>query len=186
MFALSSIDLAAPVTITYQAGRRTVTRTIQRLDLCFDFLPAFQLIRAQIAGIPRPLPIYGPEDWPHVLGDTPDHHAARVAEILSSDPAAVLQALCDGRALPAPPPRIPRELPNWRLKAVLSRLGLLDSANAAFAALPEPQRDLALLAWNGDARCARHSQSVAFIASAIGLDSAAVDQIFRDAEILEI
>jgi hypothetical protein len=186
MFALASIDLAAPVTITYQAGRRTVTRTIQRLDLCFDFLPAFKIIRAQIAGISRPLPIYGPEDWPFVLADTPDHHAARVAEILSPDPAAVLQALCDGRALPPNPPRVPRELPNWRLKAVLSSIGLLDAANAAFDALPESQRDLALLAWNGDARCARLSQSVAFIASAIGLDSDAVDRIFRDAERLEI
>ena len=112
-------------------------------------------------------------------------HAARVEEILSPDPAAVLQALCDGRALP-PTPRVPRELPNWRLKAVLSRLGLLASANAAFDALPQSQRDIALLAWNGDARCARNSQSVAFIASAIGLDSDAVDRIFKDAERLEI
>jgi hypothetical protein len=113
-------------------------------------------------------------------------HAARVAEILGDDPAAVLQALCDGRALPPNPPRVPRELPNWRVKAQLLRMGLLDSANAAFAALPEPQRDLAILAWTGDARCARHSPAVAFIASAIGMDSDAVDRIFRDAERLEI
>jgi hypothetical protein len=187
MFALASISLAAPVTITiHGARRRAITRTFQRLDMCFDFLPAFRIIHAQIAGIPRPLPIYGPDDWPYVLADSPEDHAARVAEILSPDPASILQALCDGSALPEPPPRVPSELPNWRLKAVLSSRGLLSAVNVAFDALPEAKRDIALLAWHGDAKCARRSQSVLFIAGTLGLDGAALDQLFRDAEALEI
>lgn len=186
MFALATIDLAAPVTITFRGGRRSGSRTFSRLELCFDFVPAFRLVFAQIAGIPRPLPIYGPEDWPFILADSPEHHAARVVEILGADPAPTLQALCDGTAIPQQPPRVPRELPNWRLKAVLSSRGLLDSANAAFDALPAAQRDIAKLAWHGDAKCARRSQSVLFIAGALGLDSDAIDKLFREAERLEI
>jgi hypothetical protein len=187
MFAIASITLPSPVNVTLAARRGgSAKRTFHRLDLCFQFLPAFRSIYAQIAGIPARLPIYGPADWPHVLADSPENHAARVAEILGTDPAPVLQALIEGRALPAPPPRVPRELPNWRIKAALSARGLLAAVNAAFGTLPEAQRDLALIAWNGDAKCVRSSQSVIFIAIALGMDSAALDQLFRDAERLEI
>lgn len=185
MFALARLDLPQPVTLTIP-GRRVVTRTFSGFDLCFDFVPSFRVIHARLAGIPRRLPIYGPEDWPHVLGDSPGDHAARVAEILGENPAEILQALLDCRDLPAPPQRSPRELPNWRVKAVLSQRGLLSAVNAAFASLPDAQRDLALLAWHGDAKCSRSSQAVLFIAAALGMTAAEIDELFREAERLEI
>ena len=185
MFALAKIVLPEPVTIRLP-GSRGICRTFKGFDLCFAFLPAFRTIYAQLAGIPQRLPIYGPDDWPFVLADIPDQHAERVLQILGSDPASVLQALCDGRDIPAPPPRVPREIANWRAKAVLSGLGLLDSASAALDALPEPARTVARLAWTGDAKLSRSSPAVAFIAASIGLSESQLDRLFIDGEALVV
>lgn len=69
-------------------------------------------IRAQLSPLPRQLPLYGPEDFMAAAPDTMEDHAARVLHLLGTDPARVLQALCDGGDLPPLPPRVPREIPN--------------------------------------------------------------------------
>lgn len=143
-------------------------------------------IRAQLPPLPYPLPLYGPADFIAAAGDTMEDHAARILHILGSDPAKVLQPLCDGRELPPLPPRVPREIPNWRAKVILAQMGLLAKVEAAIAALPEPERTVSSLAWAGDAKLARRGKTVLGLASALGLTPAQLDQLFIAAEALEI
>lgn len=101
-------------------------------------------------------------------------------------PAATLQALIDGGDLPALPPRVPREIPNWRCKAVLSQMGLLERVESIMSALPEPDRTIAQLAWHGDGRVARRGKTVLGLAAVLGLTDAQVDEMFVSAEGIEV
>lgn len=195
MFALARVNLPAPVSLLMPAGRGrivgvpipgTVPRVVAGFDACFRINPVTRTIHAEMPPLPRALLIYGGEDFAGAAADTPEQHAARVLEILGADPAGGLQALIDGRAMPEPPPRVPREVANWRVKAVLHQRGLLAAAGAALDALPEPGRTIARLAWDGDAKLARTSPAVAFIAASIGLVPAEIDQAFIAAEGLVI
>ncbi len=96
-------------------------------------------------------------------------------------PASTVQ-----RDLPTPPARVPREIPNWRAKVILAQMGLLSTVEAAIAALPEPDRTIARLAWGGDAKLARRGKTVLGLAAALGLSSDQVDQLFIAAEALEV
>ena len=190
MFALARVQLPAPVTLLLPAGRArvgggtvpgTVPRTVVGFDACFRLNPVTRTIHAELPPMPRPLLIYGPEDFAEACADTPAQHASRVLEILGADPAAVLQALIDGSDVPAPPPRVPREIPNWRAKVVLHGMGLLPAVEAALQSLPEPARTIANLAWNGDAKIARTGALVATIAGILGLTDQQLDTLFRHA-----
>ena len=65
-------------------------------------------------------------------------------------------------------------------------MGLLSTVEAAIAALPEPDRTIARLAWGGDAKLARRGKTVLGLAAALGLSSDQVDQLFIAAEALEV
>lgn len=201
-FHLATIQLAEPVTIylptsprprvvgpgqtvpfTAENGEET---TLTELDCSFVLNVVTQTIHAQLARIPRPLLIYGPADFAAVAADLPAHHGERVLQVLGSDPAQTLQALCNGTELPATPVRVPREIPNWRAKVILAQMGLLPTVEAAISALPEPDRTVASLAWGGDAKLARRGKTVLGLASALGLTADQVDQLFIAAEALEV
>jgi hypothetical protein len=143
-------------------------------------------IRAQLPPMPQMLPLYGPADFAAAAADTMEDHAARVLHLLGKDPASVLQALCDGTELPPLPPRVPREIPNWRAKVILAQMGLLASVEAAIAALPEPDHTVVSLAWGGDAKLARRGKTVLGLAAALGLSPDQIDQLFIAAEALEV
>jgi hypothetical protein len=143
-------------------------------------------ISAYLPPIPSPLLLYGPGDFSAAAGDEPEDHAARVLQLLGSDPATVLQALIDGTDLPPRPPRVPREIPNWRAKVILAQMGLLATIEAAIAVLPEPDRTVASLAWGGDAKLARRGKTVLGLAGALGLTSDQIDALFIAAEALEV
>jgi hypothetical protein len=143
-------------------------------------------IRAQLPPLPHHLPLYGPADFTAAAADTMEDHAARVLHLLGKDPATLLQALCDGTELPPLPPRVPREIPNWQAKVILAQMGLLATVEAAIAALPEPDRTVASLAWGGDAKLARRGKTVLGLAAALGLSSAEVDALFIAAEAFEV
>jgi hypothetical protein len=81
---------------------------------------------------------------------------------------------------------VPREIPNWRVKVILAQMGLLTAVEAAIAALPEPDRTVASLAWGGDAKLARRGKTVLGLAAALGLSADQVDQLFIAAEALEV
>lgn len=130
--------------------------------------------------------LYVVEDFTAAASATPDDHAARILQLLGSGPATALQALIDGTELPPRPQRIPREIPNWRAKVILAQMGLLPTVEAAIAALPDPDSTVASLAWNGDAKLARHGKTVLGLAAALGLSNAQLDGLFIAAEALEV
>ncbi len=168
------------------AVAETAVHSFSSLPLHVRIDPLRREILAWLPPIPGTLPLYTAEDFAAASADTMEDHAARVLQILGSDPAATLQALIDGTKLPDPPKRVPREIPNWRGKVVLSQAGHLEAVEAFLAALPEPQRTVALAAWTGDAKLARNSQTVLAIAAHLGLSSAEIDSLFIAAEALQI
>ena len=113
-----------------------------------------------------------------------DDHCERVLAMLGSDPATSLQALIDGRSMPNPSKRVPREIANWRAKAILAGMGKLAEVDALIAAMPEPDGTVMRLAWGGNAALSRFSKSVVSLATSLGMDPAAIDALFIDAEAL--
>jgi len=147
---------------------------------------AARTIAAYLPPIPHHLPLYGPEDFLAAAGDSMDDHANRVLQLLGSDPTATLQAMIDGSELPPVPPRIPREIPNWRCKAVLTQMGIIGQVEAIMNNLPEPDRTIAKLAWNGDGKVSRRGKTVLGLSSALGLTDDQVDSMFLAAERIEV
>lgn len=195
-FHLATIPLVEPVTIYLPAGHRPLRvvapttetgtpTTLTELECAFWVNLVTQTIHAQIARLPHPLLIYNAEDFAAVATDLPAQHGERVLQCLGSDPAAALQALVNG-IQPKLPPHIPREIQNWRAKAVLAGMGLLDTINAAIEAMPEPDRTVARLAWHGDAKLARRGKTVLGMAAALGLTGTQVDALFTAAAALEV
>jgi len=89
--------------------------------------------------------------------------------------------------VPSPPPApVPGEITNWRAKAVLGLAGMLTAVEAALDAMPEPNRTVALAAWNGGADLARNGPTVLALSATLGLTDAQVDDLFRQAAALEV
>jgi hypothetical protein len=81
---------------------------------------------------------------------------------------------------------VPREIANWRAKALLASMNLLVEVADCLSALPEPQRTIARLAWAGDARLARRGPTVLAMADAMQLSDAQLDEMFRAAESITV
>jgi hypothetical protein len=143
-------------------------------------------IRAQLPPLPRHLPLYGHVDFTAAASDTMEDHTARVLHLLGKDPASILQALCDGTELPPLPPRIPREIANWRARAVLELSGLLPTVDAAINGMTGPESIVVRHAWNSAAPLARRGPTVAALAPALGLSDEQVDAMFIQAESLAV
>jgi hypothetical protein len=202
-FHLTTIPLAEPVTIYLASSRARIVApggggpqaitaengvetVLEKLECAFAINVVTQTIHAQIARIPWPLLIYSAEDFAAVAADLPEHHGERILQCLGSDPAAALQALADGTELPPHPPRVPREIGNWRAKAVLAAMGKLADVEAVIAALPEPQRTVVTLAWAGDAKLARRGATVTGLGAALGMSEAEIDALFIAADGIQI
>jgi hypothetical protein len=163
-----------------------VPYTFEELPLVVMLDAHVREIAVQLPPIPGRLQIYGPDDFAAAASDLPADHAERVLHILGSDPATVLQALIDGFELPPLPPRVPREIPNWRAKAMLAQMGKLATVEAAIQAMPEPERTIVSLAWGGDAKLERHGKTVLGLAALLGLSSDEIDALFIAAEGIEV
>lgn len=166
-------------------------REFTELPIYLHIDPVRRYILAHLSPIPAPLVIYGPEDFGPASSDTMEEHADRVLAICGEDPASVLQPLIDGTVevyweRPAPPKRIPREILNWRAKAVLARMGLTDQIDGMIQAMPEPDRTVVSAAWHGNAALARKGATVTALAAALGLSEAQVDELFLSADAINI
>ena len=203
MIAQTILHLLTPVTLDVRIGTVPRPRVIPGEPQPpgehvpqwheFDQFPCYlvidaaaRTISAYLPPIPRRLPLYGPEDFAAAAGDTMEDHAQRVLQLLGSDPASTLQALIDGSDLPPVPPRVPREIPNWRCKAVLTQMGLITQVEAIMAALAEPDRTIAQLAWHGDGKVARRGKTVLGLAQVLGLSDDQVDAMFVAADKIEV
>lgn len=80
----------------------------------------------------------------------------------------------------------PKELPQWRVRAVLQSEGLLEQVDALIESLPSPDGDVVRTAWHYGAAVARHGPTVLSLAPALGLSDAQIDDMFRQAATLAV
>lgn len=80
---------------------------------------------------------------------------------------------------------VPREVPTWRLRAVLAIDGKESDVQNAIDTLPEPNKTIAQRAWDFGSNTERTSQSVAFIKGVLSLTDAEVDAYFIQANDLQ-
>lgn len=101
------------------------------------------------------------------------------------------EELGDWVRTPIPLP-VPQEITAWQASAALklTPLGndtLYDAVVAAFAAMPDsPEKVVAQTAFEKDAKFVRASPTIASIATALGLTSAQVDDLFRLGDSLSV
>lgn len=190
MLAQTYVRFASPITINLRAdipGEEHPQHLAEfsELPLVIFIDAVARTITAQLPPVPGSIPIYGPEDFAAACPDEPEDHAARVLQCLGSDPAATLQALVNCIP-PDTPPRIPREIGDWRAKAILASMGRLADVEMVIASLPEPQRTVVQLAWAGDAKLARRGATVTALGAALGMSEAEIDGLFRAADAIQI
>lgn len=75
----------------------------------------------------------------------------------------------------------PLEVALWKLRFVLSQMNLEQSVSEALATLPEPQKTAANYIWNYGNAIDRHSSTIEFLKSYLGLSDTEVNQIFIQA-----
>jgi hypothetical protein len=75
----------------------------------------------------------------------------------------------------------PLDVALWKLRFVLSQMNLEQSVSAALETLPEPQKTAANYIWNYGNSIDRHSATIGFLQSYLGLSDTEVNQIFIQA-----
>lgn len=75
----------------------------------------------------------------------------------------------------------PLEVALWKLRFVLSQMNLEQSVSEALNTLPEPQKTAANYIWNYGNTIDRHSSTIEFLKSYLGLSDTEVNQIFIQA-----
>jgi hypothetical protein len=78
------------------------------------------------------------------------------------------------------------EVAMWKLKAVLSSMGLLSQVDAALNGLPEPTKTTALLAWEYSPTVSSWSNTTKFVQGVLSLTDEQVEQIFTTAESISL
>ena len=73
---------------------------------------------------------------------------------------------------------VPQEVTMRQARLSLHAAGKLTAVNAAIAALPDPPKTAALIEWEYSSTVRRDSRFVALLGPALGLDSAALDDLF--------
>lgn len=84
------------------------------------------------------------------------------------------------------PPVVPKEIANWRARAVLELAGLLPAVEAALAAMPGDEGVVVRHAWDAGAPLVRAGATVTAMAGTLNLTSEQVDAMFIQAAALEI
>jgi hypothetical protein len=87
--------------------------------------------------------------------------------------------------LPTPVP-VPFDVPTWRLRAILAINNLEQSVTDALDQLTDPQKTIAKKAWDYGRKTERSSPTVDFIKGVLNLTDAQVDDIFVQAEAIQI
>ena len=79
---------------------------------------------------------------------------------------------------------IPTEVALWKLRFILSQMGLEESIIEIMNELPEPQKTAAIYIWNYGNSIDRQSSTVHFIQTALGLTDTQVNNIYIQANSL--
>lgn len=105
----------------------------------------------------------------------------------NSDFAAYLAWVAEGnepQPYTPPPGRPPDEVTMGQARLALHDMGRLQAVEAALAAMPEPARKRARIEWDYRPTVRRDSPLVVQLGAALGLDSAALDDLFTHAAAL--
>lgn len=78
------------------------------------------------------------------------------------------------------------ETPLWRIRAVLKMMGQEDNIAVALASLPEPMKTGAEYIWNYGTVIERNSQTVLFLQYVLQMTDLQVDEIFIQANNIQI
>lgn len=81
---------------------------------------------------------------------------------------------------------IPNEVPLWCIKAILNEMGLLEIVESALTQLEEPLKSRANYIWNYGNIIKRDSLTVAFIGQVLQKSKIEIDEIFINADKLEL
>ena len=76
---------------------------------------------------------------------------------------------------------VPAEVALWKLRFVLGQMELEDAVTTAISQLPEPQKSLATYIWNYGNSIDRHSNTIQFVQSVLGLTEMQVNNIYIQA-----
>jgi len=80
----------------------------------------------------------------------------------------------------------PSEVALWKLRFVLSQMGLEESIIQAINQLPEPQKTASTYIWNYGNDIDRYSETIVFIQSILQLTTEQVNSIFIEASSLKL
>lgn len=78
--------------------------------------------------------------------------------------------------------KTPLEVALWKLRAILSLMGLEDGVTQALSNLQEPNRTAALAIWDRGNTVDRFSPTVLFLQQTLGLTNTQVNNIFIEAD----
>lgn len=83
-------------------------------------------------------------------------------------------------------PTVAEEVQLWRIRTILKVLGMEQVVEIALNSLQEPQKTGALYIWNYGTTVERNSQTVQLLQSVLGLTSEQVDDIFIQAQNIQL
>lgn len=92
--------------------------------------------------------------------------ALRIDVITESDPETPIENI---------------EVPMWRLRAILTLMGLKDSVDAIINSLPEPDKSIGKIAWEYGNTIMRLSPITTAVQQGLSLTNTQVDEIFNQA-----
>ena len=81
---------------------------------------------------------------------------------------------------------VPQEVQLWRARTVLKLLGMEQVIEVALNSLDEPLKTGALYIWQFGTTVERNSQTISLLQTILGLTSSQVDDIFIQAENIEL
>jgi hypothetical protein len=82
--------------------------------------------------------------------------------------------------------KTPAESQLWRVRTILNLMNLISTIESALDQLEEPNKTAAKNAWNYGTTIERYSQTVLFIQSVTQMTDDQVDEIFQQAEAIQI
>lgn len=83
-------------------------------------------------------------------------------------------------------PTVAEEVQLWRIRTILKVLGMEQVVEIALNSLQDPQKTGALYIWNYGTTVERNSQTVQLLQSVLGLTSEQVDDIFIQAQNIQL
>jgi len=84
----------------------------------------------------------------------------------------------EARAENAAQPTVPQEVSMRQARLALLARGVLGQVDAAITSLPSPDSEAARIEWDYSSVVARNSPLVTMMGAALGLDAAALDELF--------